>query len=110
MDNASDILSDQIIKHGDYVIIQRQNYTKLHKFTNGDSTSMLGKDHIKLQNINGYPYYSSFKMILKDAKKRIYTLEHCKNIQDLKEEFVDRQSGVDNRNIQGSYINYLLIQ
>lgn len=101
MEDTFNFPANQIIKHGDYIIIQRQDYTKLHKFTTGDSTSMLGKDQIKLQNINGFPYFSSFKMIPKDKKKRIYTLEHCKNIHDLKEGFLDRKSGADNRNIRG---------
>lgn len=36
-------MEDNIIKVGDYVIIQRQKYTKLHKLNNLDSHVMLGK-------------------------------------------------------------------
>lgn len=92
------------IKPGDYVILQRQKYTKLQKFGNLDSTAVLGKDNLELRGIDGHPYYSTFKMVPKETNKgrnRCCTLELCsetemRNILDVID---NSSSGADNRNI-----------
>lgn len=89
------------IKIGDYIIIQRQKYTKLHKFGNVDSTAMLGNDKIELKNSECQPYFTTFKMIPKSGKeKRLNTLEPCtyetNNVMDM---LNVTESGQDNRNI-----------
>ncbi|XP_055902839.1 tRNA (adenine(58)-N(1))-methyltransferase non-catalytic subunit TRM6 [Eupeodes corollae] len=91
------------IKTGDYVILQRQKYTKLQKFGNLDTTAVLGKDHLELRAIDGHPYYSTFKMVQKEGKgrNRSCTLQICsetemRNIFDV---LGGSGSGADNRNI-----------
>lgn len=89
-----------MIKSGDYVIIQRQKYTKLHKFS-GSAAATLGKDHINLANINGERYFTTFKMLLSEcSKKRIYDLEPCPDFKiNIINEISVAESGDDNRNI-----------
>lgn len=88
---------NQTIKFGDYLIIQRQGYTKLHKIK-PRGTITLGKDVIELDNIVGHKYYETFRMIVKPGSKRLYTL---KGVDELttKNQLNIEQSGVDNRNI-----------
>lgn len=63
------------IRIGDFLIIQRQKYTKLHKLT-ATSTPTLGREIINLENVAGERYFTTFKMVLAgSAKKRIYDLE-----------------------------------
>lgn len=90
------------ISIGDYIVIKRQKYTKLHKFNSLDSTTLLGKDLIELRNIVANPYSTTFRMIPKESTKgkRLNTLEPC--LQDIKLTTVfnnQQKSGIDNRNI-----------
>lgn len=75
--------SNNLICIGDYVVIQRQKYIKLHKFGNVDSTAALGQETIELKNIEGQLYSSTFRMTPKENAsgkgKRIHTLELCKD-------------------------------
>lgn len=90
------------ISLGDYVVIQRQKYTKLQKFASLDTTAVLGKDQIALKNINNNPYFTTFKMIYKPNEKKgkkFANLEPCSSITDLKEILDTKESGSDNRNI-----------
>lgn len=91
------------IKTGDYVILQRQKYTKLQKFGNLDSTAVLGKDHLELRGIEGQPYYSTFKMVPKQGKgrNRSCTLEICSDteMRNILDVIDNSSSGADNRNI-----------
>lgn len=92
------------IKVGDFIILQRQKYTKLHKFGNIESSAALGKDQLELRNIDGHPYYSTFKMTPKETRgrQRITALEICteKDMKDIKDLLDNTESGVDNRNIK----------
>ncbi|KAF2896790.1 hypothetical protein ILUMI_09385 [Ignelater luminosus] len=85
------------IKFGDYLIIQRQGYTKLHKIK-PNGTITLGKDVIQLDNIVGHKYYETFRMIVKPGSKRLYTLEEVNELTT-KNQLNIEQSGADNRNI-----------
>lgn len=89
------------ISVGDYIVIQRQKYTKLHKFGSLDSTAMLGQDLIELRNIESNPYSTTFRMIPKDSSKgkRLNTLEPCPDIKLPSNILNNRESGIDNRNI-----------
>lgn len=91
-----------LIKQGDYVIIQRQKYTKLFKFSSGDAIAALGKDQVELRNIESQPYFTTFKMIPKNTRgRRIMTLEACADVSSLKETInvTVTECGVDNRNL-----------
>lgn len=94
--------NSNLIKQGDYVIIQRQKYTKLFKFSSADSIAALGKDQVELRNIESQPYFTTFKMIPKNTRgRRIMTLEACAEVSSLKESInvTVTESGVDNRNL-----------
>lgn len=91
------------IKVGDYIVLQRQKYMKLHKFGSLESSCAMGKDQLELRNIEGHPYFSTFKMVQKEAKgrKRLTGLEICseKDMKDIKDLLNNVESGADNRNI-----------
>lgn len=94
--------NSNLIKQGDYVIIQRQKYTKLFKFSNAEAIAALGKDQVELRNIESQPYFTTFKMIPKNTRgRRIMTLEACAEVSSLKESInvTVTESGADNRNI-----------
>lgn len=97
-------MSEDKIKVGHFVIIQRQKYTKLFKFSNLNSQAGLAKDQVLMKNIDEHPYSTTFKMIpTKLHGKRIIDLEPCSDISNLKEELNITESGTDNRNV---LINY----
>lgn len=84
---------------GDYIIIQRQKYTKLHKYGNADSTAVLGKDVIELRNIEGLPYCTTFRM--QKSGRKSMSLEPCTEMGLLAADVLrDRESGIDNRNMR----------
>ncbi|CAG9803001.1 unnamed protein product [Chironomus riparius] len=88
------------VEVGQYIIVQRQNFTKLHKFSNLDSTVSLGKEIVELRNIEGANFYQTFKMKFKQSgKKRLHELEICDNATNVKEILKSMESGSDNRNI-----------
>uniref|UniRef100_A0A182JTT5 tRNA (adenine(58)-N(1))-methyltransferase non-catalytic subunit TRM6 n=1 Tax=Anopheles christyi TaxID=43041 RepID=A0A182JTT5_9DIPT len=90
------------IKVGDYLIVQRQKYTKLQKFNNSNTTVNLGKDQIELRLAENQPYFTTFHLVPKQERgKRIYTLDALSTpseIRNLKELLI-KESGNDNRNI-----------
>lgn len=93
-------MESDVITIGEYIIIQRQNYKKLHKFNKTSSCITLGRDNIELSGIEGCPYYSVFKMIPKSNKKnRLYGLQLTNETADLRQDIDIKVSGVDNRNI-----------
>lgn len=95
---------------GDYIIIQRQKYIKLHRFSSLTSTAQLGKDLLELGAIAGQPYASTFRMVIKESakgrrhEKKTMLLEPCTvdtQIARVADEvLVAGASGADNRNIQ----------
>lgn len=90
----------ETIKIGEYIVIQKQNYRKLHKFNKPDSTINLGRDTVNLKGIEGCPYFSIFKLIPKTNKRnREYTVELAGEAVSLKDEIDIKVSGNDNRNI-----------
>lgn len=91
---------ENTIQVGQYLILQRQNFTKLVKFNDLDSTVQMGRDTIELRETLNSSWFTTFKMQLKvGGRKRIYGLEVCDNITDVKEILKSIESGTDNRNI-----------
>lgn len=93
-----------IVRTGQYVVIQRQSFTKLVKMQDLDSTVQLGRDCVELRNLAEKPWFTTFKMQLKEGgggrkQKRMYSLEPCENVTDWKEILKSIDSGTDNRNI-----------
>jgi tRNA (adenine-N(1)-)-methyltransferase non-catalytic subunit len=92
-------MEENFVKVGDYIIIQRQNYTKLHKVTQ-KGTVMLGKDQLDLGAIIGRPVWKTYKMEPQKNGKRVFVLKECDNSESLAEQLKkDMSSGSDNRNI-----------
>lgn len=87
----------QCMEAGDYVVIQRQTFMKLHKLKSTGIVS-LGKDQIELVNAIGKPYFSTFRMVTGTKNKRIFSLETSEYINSIQNLNIDK-SGVDNRNI-----------
>lgn len=89
-----------LIKIGDYIIIQKQNYKKLHKFNKPNSSITLGRDNVNLNGIEGRLYFSYFKLNSSSNKRnREYTVEYTEETITLKDEIDIKVSGNDNRNI-----------
>lgn len=92
-----------VITMGDYIIVQRQNYGKLHKLNNAEAGVLLGKDHLELSGVVGQPYPSQYRLMPKSGgKKRSYILERCKEVCSLLDNITVTESGQDNRNITDS--------
>ncbi|XP_034473977.1 tRNA (adenine(58)-N(1))-methyltransferase non-catalytic subunit TRM6 [Drosophila innubila] len=95
------------IQLGDYIVIQRQKYTKLQKFGNLDATATLGKEHLELKSLLDQPYGSTFKMCVKETKagkrgaQRQHTLELASDneLRSIRDVLNISSSGADNRDI-----------
>lgn len=96
------------IKLGDYIVIQRQKYTKLQKFGNLDTTAMLGKEQLQLKALLDQPYGATFKMCPKEdlgkshrGRQRLHALELCNELEmrNIRDVLGISKSGEDNRNI-----------
>ncbi|KAF5290041.1 hypothetical protein FQA39_LY14822, partial [Lamprigera yunnana] len=85
------------IKEGDFIIIQRQHYTKLQKLKENGTIS-LGKDVVNLTNVIGHNYYETFRMVPKQGSKRHYTVEKATELT-IANQLQIEESGNDNRNI-----------
>lgn len=90
-------MDQNTIKPGDHIIIQRQDYTKLHKLKEHGAVN-LGNFSIELDNIVGCKYFDSFQMILKPATKKLYTLQKVEETISVTQLNIEK-SGKDNRNI-----------
>ncbi|ALC38414.1 CG9596 [Drosophila busckii] len=97
-----------MIQLGDYIVIQRQKYTKLQKFGSLDATATLGKEHIELKSLLDQPYDSTFKMCVKETKsgkrgaQRQHSLELCSEneLRSIRDVLGISSSGADNRDIR----------
>lgn len=90
------------IKIGEYIVVQRQDFTKLQRFDNLTTTVTLGRDIVELKNIEGHEFFKTFKMKLKEIgskKKRLYELELCDNVNNVRDILKSFESGSDNRNL-----------
>lgn len=95
-----DIDPDNYIQVGDYIVIQKHNYKKLFKFNKADATVSIGRDCVNLYGIEGYQYFSKFKMVPKGKKGREFGLEWTDEALELKDEIEIKISGEDNRDIK----------
>ncbi|KAL3271971.1 hypothetical protein HHI36_022440 [Cryptolaemus montrouzieri] len=90
---------EETIKVGDYIIVQRQNYTKLHKLK-GHGTILLGSFNIEMDNCIGERYFDTFQIKNVPNSKRNYTLEKIENLSLVSSNLNVEESGNDNRNIE----------
>ncbi|XP_065088397.1 tRNA (adenine(58)-N(1))-methyltransferase non-catalytic subunit TRM6 [Ochlerotatus camptorhynchus] len=94
-------MSDKI-KVGDYLVVKRQKYTKLQKFTNVNTIVHLGKDQIELRSADSQPYHTTFQLVPKEGRnKRLFTLDPVETVSEIRnlKELLIKESGSDNRNI-----------
>ncbi|KAK9886358.1 hypothetical protein WA026_015876 [Henosepilachna vigintioctopunctata] len=87
------------IKVGDYIIVQRQNYTKLHKLRS-HGTMALGSFIIEMDNVIGEKYFDTFQIKNVPNTKKNYTLEKIEDLSSISTSLNVEQSGSDNRNIE----------
>ena len=91
-------MAENCINIGDFVIVQRQDYIKLHRMSSKDC--MLGKDQIDMGAVIGKPVWTTYKITPKKTGKRSFYLEECSNTGSLTEQLIKNvTSGIDNRNI-----------
>ncbi|KAE8751423.1 hypothetical protein FOCC_FOCC001998 [Frankliniella occidentalis] len=92
-----------IVKAGDYIAIQRQDYFKLHKVAE-NGTVNLGKDILDIGMVIGKSVWTTYRMEQKKGGRRNYQLKEC-SVNDLKDDSITMSnnstttSGTDNRNI-----------
>jgi tRNA (adenine-N(1)-)-methyltransferase non-catalytic subunit len=99
MDLNNETPNEELIVTGDYIVIQRHNFFKLHHLTTGHSV-VLGKDKVNLSSVIGEKFWTLFKMIPQKNGKREFTLEACQKIESLSDAVLKEvPSGKDNRNI-----------
>ena len=94
----------EVIKDGDFVVIQRDNYMRVQKLNAAKNCQIsLGKDQVELINVIGEKYGSAFKMISHEKKKKMWKVELTDEMADFESIFLEQNeqpSGKDNRNIQ----------
>lgn len=93
---------DNTIKIGDYVVVQRQGYTKLHKLK-ASSKLILGSFNIEMDNVIGEKYFDTFQMKNTPGNKRFYVLEKVEQVNSAKDSLNIEKSGQDNRNIPNNH-------
>ncbi|XP_060534234.1 tRNA (adenine(58)-N(1))-methyltransferase non-catalytic subunit TRM6 [Cylas formicarius] len=89
--------SDEI-KVGDFVIVQRQEYTKLHKVKQ-HGNMVLGKYTVEMDNIIGHKYFDTFQMKNHPKNRKLFILEQKNEVTTASTGVNIEKSGVDNRNI-----------
>lgn len=89
-------MDTNVINVGDYVIVQRQNYTKLHKMKK-QSRLILGSFTIEMNNVIGKQYFDFFQ-IKNMPDNKLFTLEKVDEIQSIAGLNIET-SGIDNRHI-----------
>lgn len=95
MDNTE---CENLIKAGDYVVVQRQGYTKLHRVKK-NSKLILGAFTVEMNNIIGSRYFDMFQIKNTPNSKNLYTLEKVEEINSASGSLNIEESGKDNRNI-----------
>ncbi|EFA04885.1 tRNA (adenine(58)-N(1))-methyltransferase non-catalytic subunit TRM6-like Protein [Tribolium castaneum] len=90
-------MDQNVIKVGDFVIVQRQGYTKLHKLK-AHGTLSLGSFTVELDNIVGEKYGATFQMKNFPGNRKLFTLEKVDEMPGITSINIEK-SGLDNRNI-----------
>lgn len=90
-----------VISHGQYLILQKKNYKKLHLLSQKTECVFMGKDKVELEGMVGKHVGSTFKMVPKRGQNRHFTLQLCtkSDVYSVKESIRDLGSGADNRTI-----------
>lgn len=99
-------MTENVINAGDYVIIQRQAYTKLHKIK-PKGTIQLGQMTVELDTVVGQKYDEIFQMKPKYGHRKCYELERVDQVSTVTSLNIEK-SGVDNRNIEDANNSQML--
>lgn len=86
------------VKVGDYLVVQRQGYTKLHRLRNHGNL-ILGSFTVEMDNVIGEKYYDTFQMKNMPGNKKLYILEKVDEINTATGSVNIEKSGADNRHI-----------
>ncbi|XP_058809656.1 tRNA (adenine(58)-N(1))-methyltransferase non-catalytic subunit TRM6 [Phymastichus coffea] len=93
--------SEELVTVGSHVIIQRLNFKKVYRVSETGSLN-LGKEEIKMTEIIGKPFWTTYKVISsnekrdKRSKMTLIVAEKKDSLEDLKDKIA---SGYDNRSI-----------
>ncbi|KAG7212413.1 hypothetical protein KM043_012730 [Ampulex compressa] len=90
--------TEELITLGTYVIVKKQNYSKVYKVT-ANGKLMLGKDQVEMQEIIGKRFWSTFEMIPSKKGKRTFTLKVASTTECWNDLLSELPSGSDNRSI-----------
>lgn len=86
-----------LIKDGDYVIIKRKHYMKVHKVSES-SIFTIGKDEVETNSIIGKPFCTMFEVVPSKGVHKLNTLQLVTKAESFdKLRFVALKFGVDNR-------------
>ncbi|KAL1131562.1 hypothetical protein AAG570_011179 [Ranatra chinensis] len=97
----------ELIAVGHYIVIQRGSYFRVHQLSDG--FIILGKDKVDLKSVIGQPYWTTFKMVPKEGRKKEFDLEKCDRVESLLVTLMkDVKSGSDNRDITDDGSSQLL--
>ncbi|CAG9770250.1 unnamed protein product [Ceutorhynchus assimilis] len=86
------------IKAGDFAIVQRQGYTKLHKLK-PHGNMLIGKFNVEMDNVIGQRYFDTFQMKNSPENKKMFILEKVEDSTNATDALNIEKSGTDNRNI-----------
>lgn len=90
---------EELVKNGSYIVVQKQNKSKLVKLSDNKNTFTLHKEFIETKQILGKPYWTTFKMIGSKNAKRNISLEIAERADTMEELCRGISSGTDNRTI-----------
>jgi len=90
--------SDEIIKAGRTVILQKFNYMRTH-LLNPKKNLQLGRDHLNLSGIVGHKYGTTFKMVSDHSNNKCFKLEVAEEVTNFENLFMNGESGEDNRDL-----------
>jgi len=90
--------SDEIIKAGRTVILQKFNYMRTH-LLNPKKNLQLGRDHLNLSGIVGAKYGTTFKMVSDHSNNKCFKLEVAEEVTNFENLFMNGESGEDNRDL-----------
>ena len=90
--------SDEIIKPGRTVVLQKFNYMRTH-LLNPNKNLQLGRDHLNLSGIVGHKYGTTFKMVSDHSSNKCFKLEVAEEVTNFENLFMNGESGEDNRDL-----------
>lgn len=99
--------TENIAKVGDYIIVQRQGYTKLHRLKN-NSKLILGTITVEMNKVIGAKYFDKFQIKNISGSKNLYTLEKVVGINNETSLLNIKECGKDNRNIPNNAESQML--